>query len=542
MTRPEIQTAFLKQIHEDGRQIETAWKELQAHHEDAHASAVLTLAAHRLAGVALRLGYYRIGSAARLIENQIIQPGAVDLSELEKLVDALFVEIKVHKEDELLEPERRSANSSKNVASIQENRSNSLIYLADVEAAQVEALALQVQQFGYSTQTFTRLDDLETALQQRSPTAILIDISFPSGELSGIETVRSLQKEFNNQLPVFFLADHDDVSARLQAIRTDGKNYFVKPVEISAVIDDLDKYLVREETESFRVLIVDDSEVQAKINAMHLNRARMVTRITTNPMDVLHALDEFIPDLLLLDLYMPECTGLELAQVIRQMKTHVSLPIVYLSSETDREKQLAAVDSGGDDFLTKPIKPDHLISAVTSRITRYRQLRALMLHDSLTGLLNHTSFRERLGQEIARSARTGQPLALAMIDIDKFKQINDTYGHAVGDRILKALSHLLTRRLRQSDVIGRYGGEEFVVFLPNTNESTAYQIMNELREAFSLVHHICNGDEFSVTFSCGVATFPERQTSSALSEAADQAMYNAKSQGRNRVLLAGPMP
>jgi diguanylate cyclase (GGDEF)-like protein len=365
-----------------------------------------------------------------------------------------------------------------------------------------------------------------------------MDIMFPEGELAGIETVRALQMEHNNQLPVFFLSVRDDVSARLQAIRTGGKNYFVKPVDIGVLVDALDKVIVAEEPEQYRVLIVDDSEVQAKVNAMHLAKAGIASRIITNPINVLRALEEFIPDLLLLDLYMPECTGLELAQVIRQMKAFVSLPIVYLSAETDREKQLAAVGIGGDDFLTKPIKPDHLISAVASRIERYRQLRALMLRDSLTGLLNHTSVRERLGQEIVLSARNSQPLALAMIDIDNFKKVNDTYGHATGDRVLKALTHIFTRRLRQSDIIGRYGGEEFVVILPNTDEKAALQTLDELREAFSLVRHISDGREFNVTFSCGVASFPRQQTPATLSEAADRAMYVAKRQGRNQVVLA----
>ena len=204
----------------------------------------------------------------------------------------------------------------------------------------------------------------------------------------------------------------------------------------------------------------------------------------------------------------------------------------------DREKQLEAVGIGGDDFLTKPIRPKHLISAVRSRIERYRELRALMLRDSLTGLYNHTSIRERLVQESARAVRNNQPLALAMMDIDYFKKVNDTYGHATGDRVLKALAHMLTRRMRQSDIIGRYGGEEFLIILPNTDKQTARQILDELREAFALVRHTADNTEFNVTFSCGVASFPKHQTPAALSEAADRAMYAAKAQGRNRVALS----
>jgi diguanylate cyclase (GGDEF)-like protein len=161
-----------------------------------------------------------------------------------------------------------------------------------------------------------------------------------------------------------------------------------------------------------------------------------------------------------------------------------------------------------------------------------------MLRDSLTGLFNHTTIRERLSQEVARSVRQNQPLALAMLDLDHFKVVNDTYGHATGDRVIKSLSHMLSRRLRHADIVGRYGGEEFIAILPNSNGQVAMQVMDELRLSFSQIRYISDNHEFNVTISCGIATFPEHQTPASLSEAADQAMYIAKRSGRNRVVLA----
>jgi diguanylate cyclase (GGDEF)-like protein len=538
MNEQEIQEAFLKQLPEDLRQIETAWRDLRASNWDLKKCDALIQATHRLAGVALGVGYSRMGNAARLIENHLKKSIPFDHSVLERLVNLLLVEIDARVHDEIIEQQTHSVHYTKDIPSLQQARSNSLIYLADDDPILTNSMALQVRNFGYNLQTFSGLDGLRTALQREIPAAILMDIMFPEGELAGVETVSALQAEYGNSLPVFFLSVRDDIWTRLQSIRAGGRNYFVKPVDIGALVDELDKVIIAEEPEEYRVLIVDDSGVQAKVNAMHLSKAGIKSRIVTDPFDALHALEEFVPDLLLLDLYMPECTGLELAQVIRQIRNFVSLPIVYLSAETDREKQLAAVGIGGDDFLTKPIKPDHLILAVASRIARYRQLRALMLRDSLTGLLNHTSILERLKQEVARAARNSQPLALVVIDLDNFKHVNDTYGHATGDRVLKALAHLFTRRLRQTDIIGRYGGEEFFVILPNTDEGTAFQVINELREAFSLVRHISAGQEFNVTISCGVASFPKQQTPANLSEAADRAMYAAKQLGRNQIVQA----
>ncbi|MBI5353577.1 MAG: diguanylate cyclase [Chloroflexi bacterium] len=538
MTDQEIQDVFLEQLAEDRQQIEAAWKALYSSKswEEKDRTALLN-ASHRLAGAALTVGYLRIGNAAHLVESHLRQPGFQDLAALEKLVSVLFIEMDARVFDEASEW-RYVFHPAKTTPSLHEARSASLIYLADDDPVLSDALSSQMNHFGYSIRTFSHLDDLRAALLNEIPAAILMDIMFPEGELAGIEAIQILQAEHNNLLPVIFLSVRDDVSARLQAIRAGGKNYFVKPVDVSALVDALDKVIVSEETEPYRVLIVDDSEAQAMFNAGYLKTAGIYSQIVTNPLDILRAIEEFLPDLILLDLYMPECTGLELAQVIRQMKAFVSLPIVYLSAETNREKQLAAIGLGGDDFLTKPIKPDHLISSVTSRIERYRQLRELMLRDSLTGLFNHTSIRNRLGQEIARSSRSNQPLTFAMVDIDSFKKVNDSHGHAAGDRVLKALSHLFTRRLRQSDIVGRYGGDEFVIVMPNTDETAALRILNDLREAFSLVRHSSMGNEFTTTLSCGLASFPKYQNVASLSEAADQAMYIAKRQGSNQVILA----
>jgi diguanylate cyclase (GGDEF)-like protein len=238
-------------------------------------------------------------------------------------------------------------------------------------------------------------------------------------------------------------------------------------------------------------------------------------------------------------MHMPGCTGLELAAVIRQQEAYVSVPIVYLSAETDVDKQLAAMRQGGDSFLTKPIRPEHLISAVLGRVERLRVLRSFMVRDSLTGLLNRTVLKEPLATEVARAARNGHATSFAMVDIDPFKLVNDTYGHSTGDHVIKSLSRLLQQRLRKTDVVGRYGGEEFAIILPNTTEAQAVKLLDELRVGFSQVRHQSEGREFYVTISAGVATSSNFPVANQLNNAADRALYRAKAQGRNCVIPAG---
>ena len=195
---------------------------------------------------------------------------------------------------------------------------------------------------------------------------------------------------------------------------------------------------------------------------------------------------------------------------------------------------------GADAFLTKPIGSEHLIASITHRVERTRAVRFFMERDSLTGLLNHNNLMDQLDREITRSTRTGGEICFVMLDLDNFKKVNDTYGHLTGDRVLKGLARILQERLRSTDIIGRYGGEEFGIIFPNTSLENGKDLMNELREDFGRTPQYCEDTPFYVTFSCGIAAYPNFEKAVTISEAADRALYRAKEEGRNRVVLSKP--
>ncbi len=435
--------------------------------------------------------------------------------------------------------ENRGAVYSLPSASLSGRRDEDVIFLLDRDRACLEDLALQVSHFGYQVRAFSRPEDLLAALDHVLPSAIITEVVFQGGRPGCMEYIAEMRRKAPSSAPVFFLSSQADINSRLQAIRTGCDAYFVKPVNITELIDRLDALTGEKQKEPFRILIVEDEEKLSLYYSVLLQKAGMETMTVNDPLKVFKPLFEFKPDLILMDMYMPACTGRELAKVIRQMRAYFCIPIVFLSAEKDLNKQLSAMSIGGDDFLTKPIEPEHLISSVTYRAERMRLIRSFMDRDSLTGLLNHTKTKEELDIALSRTKREGGSVTFAMLDIDDFKHINDIYGHPAGDTVLVVLSRLLKQRLRKTDVIGRYGGEEFAVVLEKTDAGTGRRIMDEIRASFSQLRHRCEGREFNVTFSCGIAAFPCFGDAATLSRAADRALYRAKEEGKDRVVVEG---
>jgi len=541
----ELRQAFIQELPSQIHRILETLEQLRSVWNPA-AAKQLFLQIQRIAKSSLALGYTRIGISAQAIENVF-----KEVKDLEEISNARFAELETLVSqrlaiiEQILSTEKTSAppqfsfpeKKTSPIPSLQDNRASRLVYLFETDTKLAQEIAHQIGYFGYNVRQFYDLDAFEEGLKREQPAVIIAEIGFTNGEITGGQIILSATVPLPPEMPIIFISSRDDVVTRLQAVRSGGKAFFLKPINIGGLIEALDRLIVVEDPLPYRILIVDDDQVQAEVNAMHLRQAGMEIYIIRDYLSILQTLHEQNPDLILLDMYMPDCSGMDLALIIRQIESFVSIPIVFLSSETDREKQLEAIGLGGDDFLTKPIKPENLVASVSSRVNRYRKLRSLMLRDSLSGLFNHTTIKERCMQEVKRAIRQNTPLAYAMIDIDHFKKVNDRYGHAVGDQVIKSLSALINKQLRKTDVVGRYGGEEFAVVLPNTSGEEAELIMNELRVTFEQIHHHAEETDFTVTFSCGLAAYPDCPTFPDLAESADRAVYLAKKRGRNCVIL-----
>ncbi|MFC4158345.1 GGDEF domain-containing response regulator [Chitinimonas lacunae] len=348
--------------------------------------------------------------------------------------------------------------------------------------------------------------------------------------------IRTLRARFDASNLLALTVQTDFLS--LQTALAAGCDYcFPRGTSLPTIVAKVLELNDSEEQEEYRVLVVEDSITAIKLIQRTLEENGIQSSAVSNPREVLDALKRYNPDLILMDMHMPNCTGVEAARVIRQHPQFLSIPIVYLSGETDVGMQIDALRLGGDHFLTKPVNPVWLNAIVKTKIERYRALRRSMFHDSLTGLLNHTSTKRVLDQAVSAAASDNGVLSVAMIDIDHFKKVNDTYGHPVGDQIIRSLAWLLKQRLRKTDIVGRYGGEEFLVGLPGTAADHAFEVLDRIRRDFSQIKHPFNETWFNTTFSSGIASFPAIESSEGLVKFADEALYQAKRGGRNRVML-----
>ncbi len=526
----ELIKIYTKNLPDKIHHIETVWK-AQKRTWDLSQFQTFHREVHSICGSAGTYGYNELGAAARQMEiylKNILNTEQLTFEQCEQ-IESHLNQLKSVLAREL----------SKKVPPLEVKQAepvqNKVVYLLEQDDDLKNHFYDSLKQIGYEPYKIQDLITLQYAVQEKPPLAIILDTYYLTA--TGMEQILDIQKNQSVPIQLFCILPDESLMPRLEAVRAGCHEFFQKPVDVTRLTLILNYKCNITTGEPYRILIVDDSESLAEYYALILNQAGMTARAITNPMDLLKELDFFRPNLLLMDVYMPDCTGFELAAVLRQESRYTKLPIIFLSTEDDKDKKLFAISLGGDDFLTKPISPQHLISAVRARSKRASILNYYMITDSLSGLLNHSSILNQLEIQLAKAHRDHFPLSFVMIDIDHFKKINDKFGHPVGDLVIKKLSTIFLSRIRSQDNIGRYGGEEFALVLPGAKPADAKLITDNLREVFSRYCFKIDNVEFNVSFSAGIAYFDGSNSAANIIEQADQALYKAKLLGRNLVVV-----
>jgi diguanylate cyclase (GGDEF)-like protein len=305
----------------------------------------------------------------------------------------------------------------------------------------------------------------------------------------------------------------------------------------------------------YKILIADDVEDNLGLLREWLTSQDYHVRCARDGREALELARQDPPDLILVDKVMPEVDGLSVARELKKEDRFTSVPIIVLTGRDDTRRQMIFDDPGADDLIMKPFTFEEVETRVRTMLKKrevFRELERanvelrlanermsrLVKYDEKTQLYNFRHFMERLSEELKRVRRYGGHLTLVMFDLDDFKIVNDRFGHVAGDRLLRDFGQIMTRSARETDIIARYGGDEFAALLPHTTSVQGQRLADRVRRATEACDFAAEGQgPIRCTVSGGVATFPINpaiQSPENLVQAADGAMYKAKASGGNR--------
>ena len=419
-----------------------------------------------------------------------------------------------------------------------------------------------------------------SAATANPPDIVLLDVMMPG--MDGFEVCRRLKADpRTRQVPVVMVTALSDVEDRIRGLEAGADDFLTKPVNDVALYARIrslvrlkmlsDEWRLRQSTgaqfgmsgandpaeekaDQAKVLVVEDNGPGAEriSNALSVDR-HAVEIVSAAPAAMARAAEgEF--ELIIVSLLLREGDGLRLCAALRSQDATRHVPLLVLVEEGDHDRLARALDLGCNDYLLRPIDKNELVARTRTQIRRrryqeklrtdYERSMSLALTDTLTGLYNRRYASSHMVRVLEQMQAAEKPLGLLLVDIDHFKSVNDTYGHAVGDEVLRAVANRLSRHLRGFDTVARWGGEEFVVIMPEANLQVASSVAERLRRKVAGGPVTVSGptSELTVTVSIGVAVTGQGiSTLDDLMRAADAAMYVAKRGGRNRVATLDDM-
>jgi diguanylate cyclase (GGDEF)-like protein len=483
--------------------------------------------AHMLSGSAGTFGFATASVHARELEHalELDAPiGSNEIPRLAELVGLLRTELEGTPGGDLPTPPPEPDGDAR--------RGPSVIVAGEGQLA--EALAAEVRARGVAAEALPSLAAVKAAVREDAADLLVLDLAAPEGVGEALDVLADAAL----QLPVAVLTDPEQLVDRVEVARRGGRAFLPRRAETVAVVDAVLSLRSRLRERAATVLAVDDDPAMLDALGVVLGAAGMRVERCENPGLFWDALERVNPDLVVLDVDMPKVSGLELCRALRAEARWESLPVMVLTARTDQATVVDVFAAGADDFVAKPLIGPELLARINGRLERVRLFRALAETDTLTGLANRRRSFEALSEALATADRLLEPLSLAIVDLDGFKALNDTHGHAAGDAALRAVAGALNRTFTGTESVARWGGDEFVIGIPGLSAADARErvgsFLEELRAA-----DVGTANQ-RVRASAGVAEYPrDAGDLDALHRAADGALYNAKSAGGDRVHDAG---
>lgn len=376
---------------------------------------------------------------------------------------------------------------------------------------------------------------------QRRPDVVFLDVELAGGQAESFELARRLRELPGGEaMSLAFVSSNAAAHNRIGAARAGASLFLRKPVDGTSFIAAVRQLSALQIDDRPRILIVDQDEAFAANVEKLVREKGMTVEVMPDPLQLPEQLDRTPPAVLLIDWDMHGVSGLDVCRMVRTAPRWQSTPILCVSKRSGLETRLEAFRAGVDDCLQEPLDSEELLARLSVTVERARLLRDRMDRDALTGLLLRRPFFESLSARLSEAQRHGKPLALVLLDLDHFKQVNDERGHLTGDRVLAGLGRLLACSFRAEDLRGRWGGEEFVIAFPGEDASTIVRALERVQQEFAAIDFLDErGKTFNVTFSAGVASaHADGSTVHRLVRVADRRLYAAKRAGRARTVAA----
>lgn len=469
---------FLRQLPKRMAAIEEVWAKLQTGVWDSEQLEALYERVREMSEKSKELSLYQLNESVFSLEVYLssfvgndIRPDEAQLNAIDGLVRAL----------------RTAANATEtDEATLQEPHGSTTLFTLGSKGGITAELAEALRQSDCEILYFSDVETLLAELEVRRPKAIIADTAMlPGMPPLSAELVR-LSAQMSIQIPLIFVSSSSALQLRVDAIRAGGDGYFVAPMNVPAVAAQILE-MTADEQLPFRVLVVEDDPTQADFAGSILHKAGMEVKQVTEPVKVIDALRAFKPDLILMDIYMPEVNGIELTTIIRDHPEFVTTPIVFVSGEQNSDRQLDALSVGGDDFIAKPIRPKHLIGVIETRIRRARQLRRATgqppKHDRVTGLFSRQHFLDIIAQRLD-SPTGGEPAAVLVVRPDALEALREEIGVGAVDHLLAELGTVLSDLIGGNDFAARLDDRSFALLVqrptPDAIDELAERVLNRI--------------------------------------------------------------
>lgn len=401
----------------------------------------------------------------------------------------------------------------------------------------------------YNILSVSSFSEAIDVLKETLPSLAIVSYELKDGQ--GLELCRYMSNDDKlKNVPVIVISSNEDEKTRL-AIYAEGAIDYVPKSKINdefiKYIDELMELLSMIDISSATAFAVDDSILQLKFIENVLKTVRVNIKTFQSPNDLIQALKTSMPDVVISDLYMDDIDGIKLTKFLRKNKDLKHVPIIIQTSSRDAGILRTLMIHGANDYILKPYSPEELLLKFTTAYKSKklydeledinRSLFAKATTDPLTGLYNRRFFMEQFTFLYLNAKRYNQELGFIILDIDNFKKINDTYGHTCGDEVLVALSKCLKSMLRESDIVGRFGGEEFVCLIPNVTKNGLLMVVKKILNSIRNTKIIFDDKVIGFTASIGAVSCTEMQSIDEIIKEADNLLYDAKSSGKDRCFV-----